>query len=79
MTKKEAALILRAITMTTYKCEDEDEAWTLHQIKMKLMNIHPDQMEAERRGIHMTRIINRVLISCVVLLIIAFVMLACFA
>lgn len=68
MTKKEAALILRAINSTDYKYEDEDEIMMMQDIKLKLMNIHPNQEEARERGHQLTIILNRLLISLVALM-----------
>jgi hypothetical protein len=71
MTKKEAALILRAIAMTEYRYEDEDEIMQMQDIKMKLMNIHPDQDSAKERGYKMTIMLNRLLISLVALMLLS--------
>ena len=68
MTRKEAALILRAIAMTEYKYEDEDEVMMMQEIKMKLMNIHPEQMEAQRKGERLRVIINILLITSIAFL-----------
>tara|TARA_R110001599_G_scaffold110671_1_gene274668 strand:+ start:29 stop:271 length:243 start_codon:yes stop_codon:yes gene_type:complete len=68
MTKKEAALILRAIAMTKYKYEDDAEYWLMQNIKLKLMNIHPEQELAKERGHKMTVMINRLLITLVALM-----------
>ena len=76
MTRKEAALILRAITMTDYKYEDEDEIMLMQEIKMKLMNIHPDQEEARERGHKLTMMINRLLISLVALMLLSSLLIA---
>tara|TARA_Y100001938_G_C8027106_1_gene398623 strand:- start:670 stop:915 length:246 start_codon:yes stop_codon:yes gene_type:complete len=61
--KDEAALMLRAIEQTNYKYQDEDEAWKMQQIKLKLMNVHPEQMEAVRRGQKVKSLINLLLIT----------------
>ena len=61
--KDEAALMLRAIEQTNYKYQDEDEAWKMQQIKLKLMNVHPEQMEAVRRGQKVKALINLLLIT----------------
>jgi len=61
--KDEAALILRAINQTNYKCQDEDEAWKMQQIKLKLMNVHPEQLESVRRGQKVKALINLLLIT----------------
>ena len=76
MTRKEAALILRAITMTDYKYEDEDEIMMMQDIKLKLMNIHPDQEEARERGHKLTMMINRLLISLVALMLLSSLLIA---
>ena len=76
MTRKEAALILRAITMTDYKYEDEDEVMMMQDIKLKLMNIHPDQEEARERGHKLTMMINRLLISLVALMLLSSLLIA---
>lgn len=76
MTKKEAALILRAIAMTDYRYEDEDEIMQMQDIKLKLMNIHPDQEAAKYRGHKMTVMLNRLLISLVALMLIASLIIA---
>ena len=76
MTRKEAALILRAITMTEYKYEDEDEVMMMQDIKLKLMNIHPDQEEARERGHKLTMMINRLLISLVALMLLSSLLIA---
>ena len=76
MTRKEAALILRAITMTEYKYEDEDEIMMMQDIKLKLMNIHPDQEEARERGHKLTMMINRLLISLVALMLLSSLLIA---
>jgi len=68
MTRKEAALILRAINSTDYKYEDEDEIMLMQDIKLKLMNTHPNQEEARERGHKLTMMINRLLISLVALM-----------
>ena len=68
MTRKEAALILRAIAMTEYRYEDEDEIMQMQDIKLKLMHIHPDQEAAKERGHKMTIMLNRLLISLVALM-----------
>jgi DNA polymerase sigma len=61
--KDEAALMLRAIEQTNYKYQDEDEAWKMQQIKLKLMNVHPEQMEAVRKGQKVKALINLLLIT----------------
>jgi len=71
MTKKEAALILRAIAMTEYRYEDEDEIMQMQDIKMKLMHIHPEQDAAKERGYKMTIMLNRLLISLVALMLLS--------
>ena len=71
MTRKEAALILRAIAMTEYRYEDEDEIMQMQEIKLKLMNIHPEQEAAKERGHRLTMMLNRLLISLVALMLIA--------
>ena len=71
MTRKEAALILRAITMTEYKYEDEDEVMLMQDIKLKLMHIHPEQDEARERGHRLTVLLNRMLISLIGLMLIS--------
>jgi len=76
MTKKEAALILRAITMTEYRYEDEDEVMIMQDIKLKLMNIHPDQDLAKERGHKMTVMLNRLLISLVALMLLSSLLIA---
>lgn len=76
MTKKEAALILRAIAMTDYRYEDEDEIMQMQDIKLKLMHIHPDQEAARDRGHKMTVMLNRLLISLVALMLIASLLIA---
>jgi hypothetical protein len=65
MTRKEAALLLRALSFSTYSFEDEDEALLMQEIKMKLMNVHPDQMEAVRRGDRLRFLLNALLITLV--------------
>ena len=65
MTRKEAALLLRAIAFSTYSFEDEDEALLMQEIKMKLMNVHPDQMEAVRRGDRLRFLLNALLITLI--------------
>ena len=76
MNKKEAALILRAIAMTDYRFEDEDEIMQMQDIKLKLMHIHPDQEAARQRGHKMTVMLNRLLISLVALMLIASLIIA---
>jgi len=61
--KDEAALMLRAIEQTNYKYQDEDEAWKMQQIKLRLMNVHPEQIEAVRRGQKVKALINLLLIT----------------
>lgn len=61
--KDEAALMLRAIEQTNYKYQDEDEVWKMQQIKLKLMNVHPEQMESVRRGQKVKALINLLLIT----------------
>jgi DNA polymerase sigma len=61
--KDEAALMLRAIEQTNYKYQDEEEVWKMQQIKLKLMNVHPEQMEAVRRGQKVKALINLLLIT----------------
>lgn len=78
MTRKETALILRAIAMTEYKCEDEDEAFLMHEIKLKLMNIHPAQDIARERGHRLTVLMNYLLISLVGLMLVASLLIMCF-
>jgi hypothetical protein len=68
MTRKEAALLLRALSFSTYSFEDEDEALLMQEIKMKLMNVHPDQMEAVRRGDRLRVLLNALLISLLAIL-----------
>jgi len=68
MTRKEAALIIRSIAFSTYSFEDEDEAMLMQEIKMKLMNIHPEQMEAQRKGERLRVIINILLITSIAFL-----------
>jgi len=68
MTRKEAALLLRAIAFSSYRFEDEDEALLMQEIKMKLMNVHPDQMEAVRRGDRLRFLLNALLITLVAFL-----------
>jgi hypothetical protein len=65
MTRKEAALLLIALSFSTYSFEDEDEALLMQEIKMKLMNVHPDQMEAVRRGDRLRFLLNALLITLV--------------
>ena len=55
--------MLRAIEQTNYKYQDEDEAWKMQQIKLKLMNVHPEQMEAVRKGQKVKALINLLLIT----------------
>ena len=76
MTRKEAALLLRAITKTEYKYEDEDEVMMMQDIKLKLMNIHPNQEEARERGHKLTIMINRLLISLVALMLLSSLLIA---
>lgn len=76
MTRKEAALILRAITMTDYKYEDEDEVMMMQDIKLKLMNIHTNQEEARERGHKLTVMLNRLLISLVALMLLSSLLIA---
>jgi polysaccharide pyruvyl transferase WcaK-like protein len=71
MTRKEAALILRAIAMTEYRYEDEDEIMQMQDIKLKLMHIHPDQEAARERGHKMIVMLNRLLISLVALMLLS--------
>jgi len=76
MTRKEAALILRAIARTGYRYEDEDEIMQMQDIRLKLMNIHPEQEAAKERGHKMTVMLNRLLISLVALMLIASLIIA---
>ena len=76
MTRKESALILRAITMTEYRYEDEDEIMQMQDIKLKLMNIHPEQEAAKERGYKMTVMLNRLLISLVALMLLSSLLIA---
>lgn len=76
MTRKEAALILRAIARTGYRYEDEDEVMMMQDIKLKLMNIHPEQEAAKERGHKMTMMINRLLISLVALMLLSSLIIA---
>tara|TARA_R110000851_G_scaffold331458_1_gene505599 strand:+ start:385 stop:627 length:243 start_codon:yes stop_codon:yes gene_type:complete len=71
MTRKEAALILRAIAMTEYRYKDEDEIMQMQDIKLKLMHIHPEQEAARERGHKMTVMLNRLLISLVALMLLS--------
>ena len=68
MTRKEAALLLRALSFSTYSFEDEDETLLMQEIKMKLMNVHPDQVEAIRRGDRLRVLLNALLISLLTIL-----------
>ena len=61
--KDEAALILRAIEQSNYKYQDEEEAWKMQQIKLKLMNLHPEQLESIRKGQKVKALINLLLIT----------------
>ena len=76
MTRKEAALILRAIAMTDYRYEDEDEIMQMQDIKMKLMHIHPEQDAAKERGHRLTIMLNRLLISLVALMLLSSLLIA---
>lgn len=76
MTRKETALILRAITMTEYRYEDEDEVMMMQDIKLKLMNIHPDQDSAKERGHKMTIMLNRLLITLVTIMLLSSLLVA---
>jgi len=76
MTRKEAALVLRAIERTGYRYEDEDEIMQMQDIKLKLMNIHPDQETARERGHKLTMMINRLLISLVALMLLSSLLIA---
>ncbi len=67
MKKTEAALILRAIMMTEYQY-DERELELMDDIKLKLMNIHPEQIEARAMGKEWEEILTRALITFAILM-----------
>jgi len=70
MKKTEAALILRAIMMTEYKY-DERELELMDDIKLKLMNIHPDQIQARNVGEQCKEILTKTLITFTILMLIS--------
>ena len=68
MNKTEAALILRAIYSSEYKMDKREEE-LMHDIKLKLMNIHPDQVEAREKGDELVSMLTTLLITfCILLL-----------
>jgi len=67
MHKRDAALILRAIIMSEYEYDD-DELKQIDEIKLKLMNIHPEQIEARAMGKEWEEILTRALVSMTILM-----------
>ena len=78
MKKTEAALILRAIMMTEYRY-DERELELMDDIKLKLMNIHPDQIQARAMGEECKEILTKILITFTILMLISSVFVYFFA
>lgn len=78
MKKDEAALLLRVIYMSDYLLDDREEEM-LEDIKLKLMNVHPDQIDSRERGEEITCIITRALITFTLLLLSSSLLLYFFA
>ena len=78
MKKDEAALLLRVIYMSDYLLDDREEEM-LDDIKLKLMNVHPDQIESRETGDELTCIISRALITFTLLLLSSSLLLYFFA
>jgi len=70
MKKTEAALILRAIMMTEYQY-DERELEMMDDIKLKLMNIHPEQIQARNVGEEFKEVLTKTLITFAILMLIS--------
>lgn len=67
MTKKEAALLLRVIYTSDYMFDDDEEEM-IDDIKLKLMNIHPEQIEARAMGKEWEEILTRALVTMTILM-----------
>jgi len=67
MTKKEAALLLRVIYTSDYIYADVEEE-LIENIKLKLMNIHPEQIEARAMGKEWEEILTRALVTFAILM-----------
>jgi len=78
MKKTEAALILRAIMMTEYKY-DERELELMDDIKLKLMNIHPEQIQARNVGEEFKEILTKTLVTFTILMLISSIFVYFFA
>ena len=67
MTKKEAALLLRVIYTSDYMFDDDEEE-LIDDIKLKLMNRHPEQIEARAMGDEWEEILTRALVTFTILM-----------
>lgn len=67
MTRKEAALLLRVIYTSDYMFNDDEEEM-IDDIKLKLMNIHPEQIEARAMGKEWEEILTRALVTMTILM-----------
>ena len=60
MKRKDREILLRALKH--YQARDEDEAWEVQQIRLRLYNAHPDQIKARAQGDKLKNMSNRLLI-----------------
>jgi len=64
--------------MTEYKLDKQEEK-LMHDIKLKLMNNHPEQIEARERGEELSELLTRALITFGILLISSSLIVSSFA